>query len=966
MKNKIKNSENKKPNKTKKRISTPVKKNVKSGKTGKAISSKIKKRDEDQLNQNRLLYHILEAFTYPVYVIDTETGNVILSNNAAKAQNIKEGLHYSKLNYGIKFKSSPDDKKESPLDIIKRTKEPVYMDFSVIDENGSIIYRELYDYPILDSGGNVTQAIEYFMDITDRKRSQEELIKLSQAVEQSLNIVMITDKEGVVEYVNPKFTEITGYSFQEIVGQKASSLGEITPEEKNTFWEILRSEGEWRGEFHNRKKNGGHYWEYASIYAIRNSQNAVTHYIKDAVNISKRKQAEEELKLAKENAEQASRFKSEFLANMSHEIRTPLNSILGFIELLLMTNLDRQQKDYFDTIKDSSKVLLGIIDDILDFSKIESGRLEIDNNKFYLKHELEPVVDMFAARAYEKNIELLYFIDPALPEYIFGDPLRIKQVLNNLISNAIKFTLEKGKILVEIRLLNITDDRCRILFSVSDTGIGISKQQQEKIFRPFFQADSSISRKYGGTGLGLTISSHLVEAMGGNLKIESEETKGSKFYFELEFKEFSGVDIFKRDYNFSDLKCFLFMKNNEDKTQLNNIERYLKAFNIEVETFSSTDDLKNLKLSDKNIIFLDCIENTYTEIKSLKQIMPHIPLILIANRPDQESVNLIMDNTMKVIHRPVYASKLIGAIIELLYNEKHNTYTDSPAEIKRKINLNASALVAEDNIINQKLITLMLKEIGINAELVKNGADAIEKFKSGKYDIILMDINMPFMDGIEASKKIIEIEQSEGIEHTPIIALTAKSMIGDKEEILESGMDGYLSKPISISKLYGALSPYLNNSELHSNSELFPRTPSVNTNQETNLYSSDNSEDFENQQTELHSNSVKYDLEGTAAELGVSSEFLSNLISQFITNFDNYYAAILKSVRDMDFDSIYRESHKIKGTASNLRLRKLADHFMQMESNAKNRAQFDYSGTLETIQKEFELLKIEFLNIPGE
>ena len=922
-----------------------------------------KSTDEDLLDKNRLLYYMIEAFTYPMYVIDAENGYVIVANNAAKAQNIKEGLHCSKLDYGLIAKSSTRAKRESPLEVIKKTKEPVYMDFSVMDKSGNIIYRELYDYPILDSNGNVTQIIEYVMDITDRKRSQEELIKLSQAVEQSLNIVMITNNKGIIEYVNPKFTEITGYTFQEVVGQKASSLGEIVPEEKNTFWEILGSEGEWRGEFHNRKKNGGHYWEYASIYAIKNSQNTVTHYIKDAVNISKRKQAEDELKLAKEKAEQANRFKSEFLANMSHEIRTPLNSILGFIELLLMTNLDRQQKDYFDTIKDSSRVLLGIIDDILDFSKIESGRLEIDSVKFYLKHEMEPVVDMFAARAYEKNIELLYFIDPALPEYIFGDPLRIKQVLNNLISNAVKFTHEKGKILVEIRLLNTSEEKCRVLFCVSDNGIGISKKKQGKLFHPFFQADSSISRRYGGTGLGLAISSHLVTAMGGELKFESEENEGSKFHFELEFTDFSKIDIFKRDYNFSNLKCFLFIKHNEDKIQLNNIERYLEAFNIAAEAFSSTKELLKLKFRARNIIFLDCIENTYAEINTIKGILPDMPLILIANRMDLDPIKHIIDNTIKVIYKPVYASKIIGAIIELLYNEKQITQTDSPAEIKRKINFNASALVAEDNAINQKLIILLLKQIGIDADLVKNGADAIEKFQSRKYDIILMDINMPFMDGIEASKKIIEIEKSGGIKHTPIIALTAKSMTGDKEEILESGMDAYLSKPISINKLYGALSPFLKNTEFYAESGASTGTSAKNTKQEINL---NHSENFKNERSALSENPDNYDLDGTAMELGVSTDFLTNLISQFIANFDNYYESILKSVRDMDFDSIYKESHKIKGTALNLRLKKLAHYFLQMESNAKNKAQFDYIGTLKIIHAEFELLRKEFFNEPEE
>ncbi len=925
------------------------------------ISDRIKA-EEEILKQNRLFSDMIDAFTYPVYVIDADKGDIIIANSAAKAQNIMEGQHYNRINYGSRLRASSGvPAKGSPSEIIKKTKEPVYMDFSDVDGHGNTVFRELYGYPIFDTQGNVIQIIEYIMDITDRKRSQEELIKLSQAVEQSLNIVMITDKDGIIEYVNPKFTEITGFDFQEVVGIKASKLGELAPGEKELFWDTLRKEGEWRGEFHNRKKSGEYYWEYASIYAIKNSQDIIAHYIKDAVNISKRKEAEEELKAAKEKAEQANRFKSAFLANMSHEIRTPLNSILGFIELLLMTDLDRQQKEYFDTIKDSSKVLLGIIDDILDFSKIESGKLEIDNIKFYLKHEMEPVVDMFVTRADEKHIELLYFIDPSLPQHVIGDPLRIKQVLNNLISNAIKFTPERGKILVEIKLTEMSEN-CRILFSVTDNGIGIPRQKQNMIFNAFAQADSSISRKYGGTGLGLTISSHLVRAMGGELKIESEEGKGSKFSFELDFSDFSGTDIFKRDYNFDNLKCFLFVQNMDEKTQLDNIERYLKAFNIETEVFSSFDEIKKFRLKSNNIIFLNYLFNTPADLEKIHDLLPGMPLILIANRMDHEYLKPMISSMIKVIYKPIYASKIIGVILELAYNEKQVAQSESYIDKKQKIHLNGSALVAEDNIINQKLITLMLKEIGISTDLAKNGAEAVEKFNNMKYDLILMDINMPVMDGIEATKKILETEQTKNLEHTPIIALTAKSIIGDRETILGSGMDDYLTKPISINKLLGALSPLLKNKEYMPDAKLqISANPG-----DTGEKSIENIMKTENEKAALSNQDGKYDLEATASELGIDIEFLSNLISQFVTNFENYFASILKSVRDREFDVIYSEAHKLKGTASNLRLKKIAEYFLEMEINAKNKKQFDYNGILSLVKKEFDSLKTQFLQEYGD
>ena len=308
--------------------------------------------EEHILQQNKFYNNMIEAFTYPVYVIDVKKSEIIVANSAARAVNISEGLACKDIIY-----TAGDSPvfllKDSPIEKVKKTKKPVQLEYAAADENGNIVYKELYGYPIFDADGNVIQIIEYIIDITDRKKSQEERVKLSQAVEQSLNIVVITDKDNIIEYVNPKFTEITGYSFKEVIGRKASFLRESTEDEEKQLLDILKTEGEWRGEFHNRKKNGEYYWEYASLYAIKNSLGTVTHFIKDAVNISKRKNAEDELRAAKEKAEQANRFKSEFLANMSHEIRTPLNSIMGFIELLSTTELDKQQKDYFETIKDS-------------------------------------------------------------------------------------------------------------------------------------------------------------------------------------------------------------------------------------------------------------------------------------------------------------------------------------------------------------------------------------------------------------------------------------------------------------------------------------------------------------------------------------------------------------------------------------------------------------------------------------
>ncbi|MBN2041011.1 MAG: response regulator, partial [Spirochaetes bacterium] len=892
---------------------------------------KIKKRSI--LPQVKFFDAILEALTHPVYIADAVNRKIVVANKYAMEYGIVPGVKYDEIKVeSFDFKLL----KESPLDQMIKTGFPVHMELVLVDKSGKNVFRELNGYPILDSEGNVAQTIEFITDITERIKSQEELVKLSQAVEQSLNIVMITDRNSIIEYVNPKFSDTTGYSFEEVVGKKASFMGTATREQKKDFLEKLISNGEWRGEFYNRTKGGEYYWEYATIYAIKNTLGEVTHYIKDGVNISKRKAAEAELQAAKEKAEKASMFKSEFLANMSHEIRTPLNSILGFIELLSETELDKKQKDYFDTIKDSSKVLLGIIDDILDFSKIENGRLEIDNAKFYLKHELEPVVDLFTARADEKNIEFLYFIDPSLPEFVFGDPLRIKQVLNNLISNACKFTPEGGKILVEIRLLELSEEVCRVSFSVEDTGIGIPEKKQEEIFKAFFQADSAITRKYGGTGLGLAISLQLVRLMGSELHLKSRENEGSKFYFELTFTQFSGIDISRKDYNFQNLRCLLHIKDPDDMLQLNNIRRYLIAFNIEVELFRASKDLENIDDSNKNIIFIDHLSLRKDDILKFLDSLPDVPVIMIASRMDRDLVSSLSNKIDKVIFKPVYASKIIGAIIEILHNDKKNNREAGVENIKR-ISFSANALVAEDNIINQKLITLMLKEVGVNADIADNGEAAVKKFRKGSYDVIFMDVNMPVMDGIEATKKILKIEAARQLKHTPIIALTAKSIIGDKEILLNSGMDDYLSKPVSLGKLYNILYLHL----MESGKDLLNRE-----------------ETEKNEKVE----SLKYDIENSALHLGVSADFLNDLIIQFSARFDGYLADLSSAVEVRDFEAIRSEAHKIKGAALNLRFDKLADYFFEIETNAKNCNIINYDLLLDKAKSEFNDLK-KYLDI---
>ncbi len=461
-----------------------------------------------------------------------------------------------------------------------------------------------------------------------------------------------------------KLIAIQAEEVTDLFDERIEKLGELSKHSFQELREIERSV--------NSKKE---IYFYARVFAILFILSAlILSYIPIKRQIIK---TNEELEESSTKALEASKAKSEFLANMSHEIRTPLNAILGFIDLLREEERDKRKLGYIDTIKNSSNTLLGIINDILDFSKIESGNLSIDKIDFNVESEFKTLVELFKAKASEKNITLTLNMRDDIPAALHSDPLRIKQVIANLLSNAIKFTPRNGKVTLYIGYKNR-----RLQVAVKDTGIGVDKSKQEQIFKAFSQAENSTTRKFGGTGLGLSISARLVDLLGGELRITSELGRGSVFYFDIKAE----VGKYKR------------------------------------EKMVSTKAVKSLK--------------------------------------------------------------------------------------------NRSVLLVEDNKANQMFMTIILKKLQLHFQIANDGLEAIKMFKAGRYDLILMDENMPNLNGIEATKRIRELENKNDLTYTPIIALTANALKGDRERFLESGMDEYLTKPISKEKLYETMHNILNQQEV--------------------------------------------------------------------------------------------------------------------------------------------------------
>ena len=507
----------------------------------------------------------------------------------------------------------------------------------------------------------------------------------------------------------------------------------------------------------------------------------------------------------KQSALQANEAKSLFLANMSHEIRTPLNGIVGFTELLKTTELNDEQHEFLAIIDKSSENLLNIINNILDLSKVESNKVEIESVVFNTEDEFDSAIETYAVGAADKNIDLNYYLDPAINSKLKGDPTKIKEILINLLSNAIKFTSYGGTINVEIKKIQTDDGQNRIYFSVQDDGIGMTKEQQSKIFTAFSQADVSVTRKYGGTGLGLTLSSQFVEIMGGELELESAKDEGTTFFFSLALEEIPATepDLFNA---FTSLAIAKYEQ--KIPTRLDTyLDRYFEYFGPQVKLFESISELKDLQDAKMCKNYLIDIDNTKQNIFDSLPNINKSELILIANvtsRTKIEELGIDQDN---VLYKPVTLSKIRefllrssdmdGKKIEQIEAEDDSTHFD------------ANVLVAEDNIINQKLIRHILEETGLTVDIANNGLEAFEKRRNNDFDLIFMDIQMPVMDGLEATSEILDYESDEEVKHVPIVALTANALKGDKERFLEAGMDEYISKPLETSELMAVLNKYL-------------------------------------------------------------------------------------------------------------------------------------------------------------
>jgi len=690
-----------------------------------------------------------------------------------------------------------------------------------------------YDFLVKDIDRDYLKVIPITVENAIKHKSMEDRIrKLSRAVEQSPGILMITDIQGQIEYVNPKFSSVTGFSIEEIVGKNPRILRSegYDSEMYKTLWQTISKGEDWQGEFRNRKKDGTLYWESASISPIQDANGNITHYLKVGEDITERKKVEKELHIAKEKAEIASRTKSEFLANMSHEIRTPMNGIIGMTELALDSELTPQQRKYLTTVKQSADSLLALLNDILDFSKIEARKLNLEEIDFNLHMMIDTTINTLMIQAYKKGLDLNYYMDSESAVYLKGDSGRLSQILINLIGNAIKFT-EKGGVELRIREVKNKSDfsdcsipsdlyfdsqangeKACLHFSVKDNGIGIPPKKISTIFESFTQADSSHTRKYSGTGLGLTISKQLVEIMGGRIWAESEVGAGSTFHFTVCLPIGQAPETETLPYTSFDFKGIKTLIVDDNTHNIVLLKEILRSWGFEtVEVRTGKDALLKMDIAaNRNMPFaLVCSDLQMPEMNGLElaeairknPAFEKSKIILLASVDDKKALSQCKKWGIPFLEKPIRQHELLQAIMRTLDQTKLHD-SSAPSAYQEKGESAYRILLAEDDPINQEVAVGVLKKRGHQITVADNGKAAIQLLEEQTFDLVLMDVQMPEMGGYETTKIIRDGENEKINSKIPIIAMTAHAMKGDRERCLETGMDDYVSKPINAKVLF--------------------------------------------------------------------------------------------------------------------------------------------------------------------
>ena len=791
-------------------------------------------------------------------------------------------------------------------------------------------------------------------DISDIKNLSAELEtnreRLDLALESSNTGLWDWSPKSGQLFQNEQWFRQLGYRSDEFVDQDPIEVL-LHPDDAKSFAQQMdrHLSGEtdfYENEFRLKAKDGEWKWIQSKGKAIsRSSTKEAERIVGVHLDISERKKSEKALKRAKLEAEQATQAKSDFLANMSHEIRTPMNAIMGMTHLALQTELTSKQQDYLNKVHGSARSLLGIINDILDFSKIEAGKLDIEAIDFDLHQVLDNVSTLISMKAHDKGLELLFQTERDVPGLLRGDPLRIGQILINLSNNAVKFTGE-GEIVVATKLVQQTEDQITLQFCVRDTGIGLTREQIGRLFQSFSQADSSTTRKYGGTGLGLTISKRLTEMMGGKIWVESEAGKGSSFFFTVVFG-YPREEIRKPTIDLAELEGMRVLVVDDNKTSRIILQDLLESFSFQVSLATTGEEAIETLQAVKEpfpLVLMDWQMPGMGGIEAAERIknhlhLPHIPKIVLATSYDREEVlkhsqNVELDGFLM---KPVNPSMLLDSIMEVFGKAvTRRSKKDESIEGLDAIR-GAQILLVEDNEINQQVARELLEKEGFVVTIANDGQEGVDRVKKAAYDVVLMDVQMPVMGGYEATETI---RTDPRFKDLPILAMTANAMAVDKEDALKSGMNDHIAKPIEPKKLYSTLVQWIQPGDRKLPEGFSKAGPTAVKEAE--------------QMKELPTKLPGIDVATGLSRMGGNTKLYRNLLQKFSKNQGTVLDEIKAALEQNDIELAERLAHTIKGVSGNIGAMELHSAAQDLESGIKREREKVAAVLLESVQSHLD------------
>lgn len=860
---------------------------------------------------------------------------------------------------------------------------------------------------LTDADGKIKYIISTGIDITEKKRAEQELrqaeAKYRSIFENSVEGIFQTTPAGQYLSANPALARLYGYDSPEEMMVAVTDITHqiyVNPSRRLKMVELMKvcdqvSEFEYKA----YRKDGSIIWISERVRAARDATGELLYYEGSTVDISDRKRSEEarkqiqeqelqqrkqlaqqnqELELARRQAEQAAQMKSIFLATMSHEIRTPMNAVLGMTGLLLDTTLDSQQRDFAETIRISGDNLLTLLNEILDFSKLEAGEMELEVLDFNLVSCVEEVADLLAASAHAKGLEIATLVNSDVPNYLRGDVSRLRQVLTNLVGNAIKFT-EMGEVMIQIALESETATAATVHISVNDTGMGIASEAQKKLFQPFSQVDASTTRRFGGTGLGLAICKQLVELMGGQICVKSVEEQGSQFQFVLTLEKQPAVNLSPPTV---DLKGLRLLVVDDNATNRKIVKHQATAWGMQVDEAADAETaiavMRSRALAEApyDIAILDA-QMPEVDGEMLGQIFKADPLLSATRLVMLTSINQ-RGETKRVqelgfsayLIKPVKQSRLFDCLIEVMNSEAQLSAEGSDRSSFQSAELNSPAfahsalsssdsaenlegfpikklkiLLAEDSLINQKVALNQLKNLGYEADVAANGEEVLDLMTKIDYDLILMDCQMPIMDGYITTQTIRQLQNHNG--HTLIIAMTANAMKTDQAKCIAAGMDDYLSKPVQ-KKVLGEKLAYWSQL-LIARESCVHQTATANCNNQSNCNNQP-----ESQLETCAGFEVLIDWEYLHQLSGDNRAFEQDILQALMETLPTHLQSLNAKVLAEDYSGIEREAHYIKGSCASVGAIALADHAEVLEQKARSADLTDADKVLTAMTQTFK------------